>query len=109
MLGPEHAHLYPKHLALDPLSVGVFALVRSCLVSHAAGVLVRTLGGDSGGRCREWRHEQQLNGRVVRTNQTTILRAKGEFKFLWRINFFVDKFVNAHNELSGLDAPMPTF
>jgi hypothetical protein len=26
MLGPEYALLHPKHLALDPLSVGVFAL-----------------------------------------------------------------------------------
>ena len=27
MLGPEHALLHPKHLALDPLSLGVFALL----------------------------------------------------------------------------------
>ena len=27
MLGPEHALLHVKHLALDPLSVGMLALV----------------------------------------------------------------------------------
>ena len=31
MLGPEHAPLHPKHLALDPFSLGIFALVRERL------------------------------------------------------------------------------
>ncbi len=28
MLGLEHAHVPPKHLALHPFSIGMFALVR---------------------------------------------------------------------------------